>query len=129
MDYDAVMAELAARLDTIVGLGVTAYPPDSITPPAAFPNGDGQVEFDLSYAKGMEQVTFPLVVAVSAAWSRTAWSRLLGYISSVKAALETGAGTSFDVVEVKAAEFGQVTIGGAQYIAVSFTVEVTGRGN
>jgi hypothetical protein len=49
--------------------------------------------------------------------------------SSVKAVLESGTYTAFEAVRVTGGEFDTVTIGGTDYLAVAFDLDIVGRGS
>lgn len=139
MNLVDVAAELAARLRTIPGFtgGVYAHPVDTVVPPAAIVVYPDSIDYDLTYARGADKLTIPVVVVVGRAKeAKATMAALSGYWSgsgdrSVKAALEAdGAGVEgvLDFVSVISAEAGDITIGGVGLVAAEFTVEVVGSG-
>jgi len=133
MDLAAVMDAIGDRLDMIDGLRVHKYPVGSVSPPAAVLSYPDDYEYDSTYARGMDRMTLPVVLVVGKASERTARDRLAAYVngsgtSSVKAVLESGAYTAFDVVVVKSAEFDVVRIADVDYLAAVFDLDIAGRG-
>lgn len=133
MNLGAVMDAVAARLDTIVGLRCFAYPPDAIQPPAAIVSYPETIAFDATYGRGMDRITLPLVVVVGKVHDRSTRDVLGAYCggsgaTSVKAVLESGTYTAFDVVRVASAEFDVVTIAGTEYMAGLFELDIAGQG-
>lgn len=133
MDLAQVMDAVAARLDTIAGLRVSAHPTGSITPPAAVVTYPERIDFDHAYGRGMDRIDLPVVLTVGKASDRTARDRLAAYCDgsgadSVKAVLESGTYTEFDTVRVTGVEFDVVTIGGVDYLAALFALDITGEG-
>jgi hypothetical protein len=95
MNLADVMDAVGDRLDTIAGLRVFAYPPGSVTPPAAVVSYPEGIEFDATYGRGSDRMTLPVVVVVGKASDRAARDKLGAYCdgsgaSSVKAVLESG---------------------------------------
>lgn len=89
-----VMDEIAARLDTIDGLRVHAYPADNVAPPAAVVTYPGSIDFDSTYARGMDRIPdLSVVVLVGKVSDRASRDRISAYVngsgaSSIKAVLE-----------------------------------------
>lgn len=133
MDLATVMDQISARLDTIAGLRCFAYPPGSVTPPAAIVTYPDTYTYDQTYGRGMDRMTLPVVVVVGKATDRTARDRLGAYCdgsgtSSVKTVLESGTYTAFDDVRVTGAEFDVYTLGGTDYLAAIFDCDIAGSG-
>lgn len=133
MQLSAVMDELATQLETIAGLRVFAYPPDSLVPPAAVVSYPEQIDFDGTYVRGMDTMRIPVMVLVGKTTDRATRSALSGYVdgsgaSSVKAVLEGGTYTAF-TVRVASVQFDVVIIGGTGYLNAEFTLEITGSGS
>jgi hypothetical protein len=134
MDLADVMDALAARLDTIDGLRVHAHPPGTVTPPAAVVAYPEAVTFDATYGRGMDRMTLPVVVVVGKASDRTARDQLGAYADgsgpkSVKAVVESGTYTAFDTVRVMSVEFDVIAIGGTDYLAAMFDLDISGPGS
>lgn len=134
MNLADVMEEVAARLDTIDGLRVFAYPPDSLSEPAAVVSYPDTYEFDGTYGRGMDRMRLPIVVVVGKPTDRSTRDRLARYCDgsgpfSVKAAVESGERAAFDTVRVESIDFDVVTIGGTDHMAALFTVDIAGPGS
>lgn len=131
-----VAEELAARLRRIPDLTVFAHPVASVVPPAAIVVWPDQITYDATYQRGMDTLTFPVVLVVGqTSDGRAAMDALSRYWDgsgpwSVKAALETGGPVDgvLDDVQVGAARAGEVSIGGVSLLAAEFTTEVAGEG-
>jgi hypothetical protein len=133
MDLGNVMDQVATQLDTISGLRCFAYPPDSITPPAAIVSYPEELLFDATYDRGADTLLLPVIVAVGKVHDRSTRNLVDGYCagsgaSSIKAVLEAGTYTAFDTVRVTRAEFDVVTIGGTDYLAALFDLDIIGDG-
>lgn len=91
-----VMDELAARIDTITGLRVHAFPPDNVAVPAAIVTYPDDYNYDQTYGRGSDRLTIPVVVMVGKASDRASRDELSLYangsgLKSIKAVVE-GAG-------------------------------------
>lgn len=133
MDLAAVMDAISNRLDTITGLRCHPYPPGSVTPPAAIVSYPEGITFDATYARGMDRMTLPVVVVVGKPTERSTRDKLGAYCNgsgaaSVKAVLESGTYAACDTVTVRGAEFDVVSIGGTDYMAALFTLDIAGQG-
>ncbi|MGH3735836.1 MAG: hypothetical protein ACRDT6_09485 [Micromonosporaceae bacterium] len=133
MDLGDAMDAVAARLDTIAGLRVFAYPPPAVTPPAAIVSYPDELNFDETYGRGMDRLTLPVVVVVGKASDRSSRNLIAAYAdgsgaSSVKAVVESGTYTAFDTVRVMRAEFDIVRIAGTDYLAALFDLDIAGQG-
>ncbi|HZO69208.1 MAG TPA: hypothetical protein VFB74_29815 [Kribbellaceae bacterium] len=134
MDLAAVMDAVSARLDTITGLRCFAYPPPTLSPPAAVVSYPEALVFDATYGRGMDRMSLPVVVVVGKPSDRTARNALAAYCagsgaSSVKAVLESGTYSAFHTVRVEDIEFDVVTISGVDYMAALFTLDIAGSGS
>jgi hypothetical protein len=124
-----VADQLGDRLDLIEGLNVYRNPPGSVTPPAAVV---GYPE-DYEYLEELDRMTLPVVLVVGKASLESARAELAAYVKkngdrSVKGTLESGAYTALDTVRVTGAEFDSVRIGGTDYLAAVFDLDITGSG-
>lgn len=131
MNVGAVAEEMALALDTIDGLRVSAFVPGDVTPPAAIVGFADNVEFDLAYGRGGDRVNFPITVLVSRADDRTGGERISRYLDgsgthSIKEALEAFSYTTLDSLRVADASVSIMTMGGVDYLAAQFNVEVIG---
>lgn len=137
MNVIDVMAEMAEKLGTITGLRVTPYRPDSLAPPAAFPDLPERITFDGTYRRGMDQLTMPVVVVVGRVSDRASHKEILAYAagsgpSSFKAKLDsstTNTYTACDTVTVKTVDFVYVTLSAVNYLAAEFSVDIAGSGS
>jgi len=89
-----VMDELAARIDTIDGLRVHAFPPDNVHPPAAIVTYPDEYMYDKTFGRGMDRLTIPVVVLVGKVSDRKSRDQLGAYVDgsgprSIKGVLET----------------------------------------
>jgi len=136
MDLAAVMDEVAARLITITGLRVFAYPPDSVVPPAAIVSYPDEIEPHGTYARGMAKIRLPVVVVVGKVTDRGTRALIAGYVAtsgaaSVVAVLESTATpyVAFDTLTVASVEFDVVQIAENTYLAALFDLEIAGDGS
>lgn len=128
-----MMDELGDQLDTIDGLNVYRWPPDSVTAPGAVVTYPDGLDFDATYQRGFDDITLPIVVVVGKASARAARDKVAAFCAgsgdaSVKAVLEAGTYTAFDVARVTGVEFSVATIGTTEYLTATFAVDITGGG-
>lgn len=136
MNLKAVREELAARLATIDGLNTYPFRPDKITPPAAFPDLPDRINYDGTYERGMDSIPIPVNVLVGKLSAQASQEQIADYVAgegprSFKATLDSSPSnpyTSCDDVHVKSVEFAVFTIAGVDYLAASFSVDITGNG-
>jgi hypothetical protein len=134
MDLNAVMDEIGERLGGIDELNVFDYPAPTVMPPAAILSYPDGIDYDETYRRGMDRIRdLPLIVIDGKANEREARKRIAAYVAgtgdrSVKAVLESGTYTSFDVIRVTAADFDVIKIGSVDYIAALFTLDIAGQG-
>lgn len=133
MNLANIVAELASRLNDIDDLRVYPYPPDSISDPAGvFPVPD-DIMYDVTYGRGMDRITLPLLLLIGKASDRTIFTRISPYVSgsgasSVKAVLESGTYTALHTVVVKRCQFDVITWAQTDYLAAIFTLDIAGAG-
>lgn len=130
-----VMQAIADRLATLGGWNVFSWPPGSLSPPAAVVNYPDEVVFDDTYGRGFDLMWVPLIIVVGKATARTTPIRLGQYVDSagarsVKQLLEgeDWDHPAFDSLRVERAVFDAVTIGGVEYMAALFDLEISGSG-
>lgn len=128
-----MMTEVASRLDTIDGLRVFAYPQGQVRPPAAIVSYPEDVEFDVTYVRGLDRIILPVVVLLGRPNDRGTRDRMSAYAAgsgpaSIKAVLESGTYTAFDLIVVTGAQFDPYTDGGVQYLGGVFMCEISGSG-
>ena len=130
-----IMDEMAARLRLAPSLAgrTFAYPPSAIKAPAAIVTYPDNYTYDRTYGRGMDQMTGEVVVAVGRPTERQSRDRLTKYVDgagpeSVKALLDGTDYASCDTVRVSSATFDVVVIGGVDYLAAIFSIDIAGRG-
>ena len=133
MNVAAVMDQLAAQLDTISGLRVSAFIPKTVTPPQAIVGFPETYTYDAAFGRGSDAMTVPVYVLVGAVSDRTARDRLAAFMdgsgaSSFKAVLRAGAYTAFSTQRVKQVTTDAFAVNGVEYLGAMFSVDVTGPG-
>lgn len=138
MNVEDVRADLAQALRTVDGMAgrVFDYPPDTVAPPSAYVTYPESGTFDETYGRGMDSLLMPIVVVTGRVTDRTALTRLSGFMSgqggeSVARAVDryNSTATAYDDARVSRFETDPVLIGGVDYIAAIFDVEVFGQGD
>lgn len=131
LDLNATMNALGVRLATIAGLRVYDYPPDAVATPAGVIAYPATVDYDQTYQGGADRAMFPVHVLAGKVSDRASRDVIGAYVGrsgalSVKTTLEadpTLAG-AVDSLRVMAASFGTINVGGLDYLAATFDVEV-----
>ena len=131
MTVSALRDGLAENLATIRGLNVSATVPDDPHPPVAIVVPTG-VSFDTTFARGMDEYTFSVLLLVHRVDSTTGQDALDAYCnpsgsSSIKTALEsdkTLSGSAFDLRVTEISSIGLTPVGDATYLSASFAVTV-----
>lgn len=134
MSIQSIREGIATNLAAIPGLRTSAFVPDNPTPPIAIVIPT-RVEFDSSFARGLDQFTFEVMVIAARASERNAQSTLDSYCnvtgaSSVKVAIEsdqTLGGTVMDCRVTEMSSYGSLAIGEVQYLQATFTVAAIGN--
>jgi hypothetical protein len=122
---------LATNLATIPGLRTSAYVPDDPNPPIAIIEPSA-IDFDTTFGRGLDTLTFSVNVLVGRVSDRTAQASLDAYCSSqgtysVKTAVESDRtlnGHASDCRVTRLSSYGQVTVGDTIYLAAEFAVQV-----
>jgi hypothetical protein len=122
---------LATNLQTITGLRATAEVTDNPTPPIAIVQLN-RVDYDNAFNKGLTIYNFVISVVVGRASERTAQDRLNTFAtpsgaSSIKLAVQsdrTLGGSAYDVRVSEMQNIGAVLLGGENYLAADFAVQV-----
>lgn len=134
MNLDAVMTEVAGRLETIAGLRVFDHPVDKLTPPTAIVSLP-EIAFDETYGRGSDRYTLPVVLAVGKMNDRASRANLAPYVagagpSSVKEVLEdeTVPYVAFDGLRVVSVDFDVVAWGAIPYLTATFVLDIMGDG-
>lgn len=133
MNLGQVMDDLGAALATIDKLRVFPYWADKVTPPAAVVTWPDPLTYDATMIRGADQAELDVLVLVGKVNARSARDALAKYADgsgehSVKTAVESHQATAYDTARVARAEFGVITVAGVEYLAATFTIEITGRG-
>lgn len=131
-----VMDDIARRLDTIQDLRTYDFPPDKIEVPAAVVSYPENYTYDKTYQRGADRMTLPVVAVVGRASDRASRDLLSVYVdgdgpSSFKRVLESKdlpAYTSFHSLRVGEAEFDVIRIGGVDFVAAVFDLDILGSG-
>ena len=134
MNLDAVMTEVAERLDTIAGLLVTDHPVDKVNPPHAIVSLP-EIAFDETYGRGCDRYTLPVVLAVGKVNDRASRANLAPFVAgagaqSVKQVLEdeTDPYVAFDALRVQSVDFDVVAWGAIPYLTATFVLDIIGDG-
>ena len=122
-------AGIKTNLATISGLRVSDYQPDNINPPVAivFPIS---VDYDETFAKGMQTYTFSVQIIVGRVSERTGQNAIDAYISStgassIKLAIESNktlSGKAFDLRVTDMRNYGELLVGEVNYLSAEFIV-------
>lgn len=134
MDIGAVMDEVGDALDTIAGLRVFRFPPDAAAPPFGIVAWPSDITFDATYGRGSDRLTLPVIVGVARSNDRAAWAQLGPYCdgsgaASVKAVVEGHTYTACDPPRVTRVEFAPLVLGGTEYEAAFFDLDISGSGS
>lgn len=134
MNIADVMDELGAALSTVDGLRVHPYTADSPSPPAVMVLWPDPLDYDATFARGMDRMTLPVLVLVGALDSRSTRNQLARYLDgsgahSIKAAIESGTYTAFDTARVMNADISAWTVAATTYLGAKFSVDITGSGS
>lgn len=132
MNIASIRAGLKTRLATITGLRCYETIPDQFSPPAAIVGMPTSINFDFTFARATDRITYPVRLLVAKATDRSAQERLEQYLDgsgalSVKAAIEgdPSLGGAANVTRVLSAQgLGVYDMGGVSYLGCDFTVEV-----
>lgn len=133
MNLADVMDALAEAAKTVVDRSY-GYPTPTISPPTVIVGHPGEVEFDRAYVRGQDQITLPVIAVAGRTGDRQAHLQLCSWLAgsgatSLKAALEAPDWNADGlVVHVPRVEISAYTVGGVDFLAAVFDVEVTGVG-
>jgi hypothetical protein len=117
------------NLATITGLRVSDFQPDNVNPPVAivFPIS---VNYDETFARGMQTYTFSVQIIVGRVSERTGQSAIDSFISStgsnsIKLAIESDKtlnGKAFDLRVTDMRNYGELLAGEVNYLSAEFVV-------
>lgn len=131
---EAVMEAVAARLQVVGGLRVSASPPGSVVAPAAIVSYPDKINYDQTYGRGMTSIErLQVWVVVGKVVDRSARDKLSAYVSevgdkSIKAALESDGDAPWDDLHVESVEFDVYTESGVDYMAAGFNLNIVLQG-
>jgi hypothetical protein len=128
-DISELRAGIKTNLATITGLRVSDFQPDNINPPVAivFPIS---VNYDETFARGMQTYTFSVQVIVGRVSERSGQNSIDAYISStgsksIKLAIESNktlGGKAFDLRVTDMRNYGELLVGEVNYLSAEFVV-------
>jgi hypothetical protein len=126
-----VMDALGAALQEIADVNVYAFPPDAVTVPALVVRYPESITYDSTMARGADELELIVVALVGKVSDRGARTSLNSYIDgdgerSVKQAVEADPTLDGNCHTLRVAEAEVVTntVGGIEYLAVEFTIEI-----
>lgn len=132
-----VMDEVAERLrqaPSLAGVRTSAFPPPSISAPAAFLDFPSDGTYDMTYGRGFDRMNGIVVVAITnkptGQNSRDMFSKYVDGFGpeSVKELLDGDDYTSCDSVRVKDWVTVNYEIGATTYLSVLFNLDIAGQG-
>jgi len=132
MTVSTVRDNMKTQLSSISGLRIYDTVPDSINVPAAVV-GMLDFNFDTSMDRGFDTATLDLILITGRMSERSAQNSLDGYLSgsgsgSIKTVLENNKTLSgaCQTLRVTTATSGSLQVGGIDYLAYRFRIEVIG---
>lgn len=142
MDIAAVRQGLADAAATIDGLNCYGYTPDSVSEPCFYPL-DVTIDYDQTFARGMDQLSVTCIVLASRADDRAGQAKLDAYLAgsgsqSIKAAIEAARGApgqssldgACDDLRVQRVfGYGIYEEAGVKLYGAKFQVQVIGEGD
>lgn len=133
MNVTEVLAEIAARLDTIPKLNVFPYWAKKVPVPGVTVGLPERIEYDQTKGRGSDACDVPVIVLVGAVSSAASARELNLYMDgdgdrSFAAVLDSGPWESCDDVHVVSAEPGAFDSGGVTLLGAEFTLRVFGQG-
>lgn len=133
MNHAGVMDEVAARLESVTGLRVFAWPPGTVTPPAAIVGYPTEFTFDETYGRGMDTVALPVIVVLGRPTDRSTRDAIAEFTAgggprAVRQVLGAGPWSAFHTCRVAGGEYDVYTVGATDYLAAIFDLRITGQG-
>jgi hypothetical protein len=134
MILTAVMDEVAACLDQVPGLQVYAWPPGKIsTVPSAVVSYPKDLKYQVTYGRGVNSFVLPVVLALGKPndrQTREVASKFLsgGGAGAVAALVDAWDWQSCSEVTATEGDTDVVSVGGTEYLAALFMLEVVGQG-
>lgn len=138
MNITDVEAEIGSKIIAAeVGLRVLPWDADSVSPPGVLFELPEDYQYDLTYGRGSDEFTLPIVVVVGKSDARTARKALLAYLAgsgpkSLKSIVDntnTNTYTSCDTVKIqRAQDIGPYMVGRVIYLGATLATRITGSG-
>jgi hypothetical protein len=131
VSVSSLRSGLSTRLATISGLRTSSYVIPDPMPPVAIVIPSG-ITFDSTFARGMDEYEFVVLVLVGSVDDRTSQDRMDAYCDpsgsgSIKAAIEgdkTLGGAAFTLRVREMRNYQQTPIGDQIYLSAEFVVQV-----
>lgn len=132
MTPSTVRDNIKTQLSSISGLRIYDIVPDSVNVPAAVV-GLMDMEFDASFNRGFDRASLDLILITGRMSERSAQNSLDGFLAgsgsgSIKAVLENNKTLSgaCQTLRVTTATSGSLQVGGIDYLAYRYRVELIG---
>lgn len=139
MNVNDVADEVGVKLKAAIpDLRVLPWDADSVSPPAVVFALPTDYAYDLTYGRGSDEFTLPIIVLVGKADARSARLRLCEYLAgsgptSLKSIVDdspTNQYTSCDTVTVQRADdIGVYIVGAISYLGATLAARITGPGS
>lgn len=135
MNLRSIMEEAATLLASLDGINKAyGYPPETVSPPAAYVSYPQSVDYDATYGRGSDRITnLPISLVVGRVTVETtrdtaaAWASGSGE-QSVKLLFEKHQWISCDDLTISSCTFDVETIAGIPYLVAVFTADIIGGG-
>lgn len=125
VDLPAAWLAIGEAVESVTGLNVFPFVPESLTPPAAIVTLD-TITFDNTKQRGTDRALFKVWVAVGKAHDQSAQAAIAGYASGA-GTTSTAVKPAIDAIgpEVRCtqATIGTLNDGGLEYLAAIFDVD------
>lgn len=138
MNISDVEAEIGGKIIAAeLGLRVLPWDADSISPPGILFELPTDYQYDLTYGRGSDEFTLPIVLVVGKTDARTARGALTRYLDgsgahSLKATVDsrpTNTYTTCDTVKIQQAQdIGPYMVGRVVYLGATLATRITGPG-
>jgi hypothetical protein len=129
-----VMDKIGDALGTIDGLRVRPYTEQRVTPPAAMVTLPTRIDYDITQARGSDELLLPVIIFVGRVDAGSS-SRALGLYAdgsgarSIKQAIEAqDPAGAYDFAHVKDAQFLVMAVAGIELLTATFRVRIVGKG-
>lgn len=135
MNIEDVMQEVADRANTIDGLRCFGYPIDGTPPIPAFVVSYPTIEYDRTFGRGQDQLELPCLVVVGRVTDRATRANFAKWFDgagaeSIKAVLESGTYTAFDVIRVaRSRDPIVIKLGTVDYLTAELVCDIWGSGS